>query len=412
MISHTFILREVLLVRRQGIEIMTCSIREPPAESLIGPDEAAAHGETFYVISAARDLLQLAAAHLSIFFRSPSRWFSAFALAWRTRPEGMRAALWQFFYFLEAAVLAQHLRRNNVEHLHNHFANSSCSVAMLTSAMSGIPFSFTLHGPSVFFEAYRWRIDEKVARARFVACISHFARSQAMLLSDRQHWDKLKIVHCGVDPAQYGPDPDRAYAKRILFIGRLAAIKGVPLLLDGITALLPMHPDLRLTIVGDGPDRATLEAQAAAQDLSAVVQFVGYKSQDEVARLLEAHDILVLPSFAEGVPVVLMEAMASRVPVVASRVAGVPELVEDEVSGYLTPPGDLGSLVDRLGRLLADAELCRRMGAAGRAKVEAEFDLGSEAAWMARLLSGQGTGPALRPVPTKPPGVDARSRPH
>jgi glycosyltransferase involved in cell wall biosynthesis len=291
------------------------------------------------------------------------------------------------------------LRRKGVVHLHNHFANSSGSVAMLTSVISGIPFSFTEHGPAIFFEPARWRIDEKVARARFVACISHFCRSQIMLFSDQAHWGKLAIVHCGVMPERYGQAPrnasgGHASGGHVLFVGRLDPVKGVPLLLQAFAAVRARHPGARLSVVGDGPARGALEAQA--QDLGAEgVSFLGYRTQDEVAALLEQADMLVLPSFAEGVPVVLMEAMASRIPVIASQVAGVPELVADGVSGFVVPPGDLATLTDRLDRLLADPDLCARMGQAGRAAVVAGFDVDREAAWLLALFRGQGTG--LRP---------------
>ncbi len=227
---------------------------------------------------------------------------------------------------------------------------------MLTGAISGLPYSYTMHGPDLFFEPVKWRIDEKTARARFVVCISHFCRSQAMLFSDPVHWPKLRIVHCGVSPARYGQAPRPAFGKRVLFIGRLDAVKGGPLLLEAFAAARAGHPEAHLTVVGDGPARGALEAQAAALGLAGAVTFAGYRSQDEVAALLEEADKLVLPSFAEGVPMVLMEAMASRIPVVASRVAGVPELVRTgdglpRAAGRRGEPGraDGGALEDPRG---------------------------------------------------------------
>lgn len=386
MISHTFILREVQALRRRGVKILTCSIRKSSAADFTGADEIAAANETFCVLSAARNPLGLIAAHFAALRRNPRRWLAALALAWATRPPGAKALLWQLFYFLEAAVLARHLRHVGAVHLHNHFANSSCSLAMIASEMSGIPFSFTLHGPAEFYEAHWWRLDEKIARARFVVCISHFSRAQAMYFSDPAQWAKLHIVHCGVTPAAYGRRPRASYGRRVLFVGRLDPVKGVPLLLEAFAALRPGFPDARLALVGDGPARAALEAQAARLGLGEAVEFLGYRSQDEVARLLDEADMLVLPSFAEGLPVVLMEALASRIPVIASAVAGVPELVEDGVSGFVVPAGDIAALTERLGRLLGDPELCHRMGEAGRAKVEAEFDIEREAGRLASLF--------------------------
>ena len=312
-----------------------------------------------------------------------ARWFEALRLAWRTRPPGLKALLWQAFYFAEAGVLARHLQKAGATHLHNHFANSSCSVAMLTSVMSGVPFSFTEHGPAIFFEVGKWHLGEKVARASFVACISHFCRSQMMLFSDPAYWHKFSIVHCGVEPARYGAAPRGDFAQRALFIGRMDPVKGVPVLLRAFGDVARDYPGARLDLVGDGPAMRDFTAMAQTTGVADRVRFLGYRNQDEVAAHLAEADMLVLPSFAEGVPVVLMEAMASRIPVIASRVAGVAELVEDGQSGFVLPPGDERSLATSLRTLFDAPERCREMGLAGRAKVEVEFDIRTEAARLA-----------------------------
>ncbi|MDA7429909.1 glycosyltransferase family 4 protein [Primorskyibacter aestuariivivens] len=380
--TDTFIQREVAALRDLGWEIETCSIRRTGAEHLVGEEQRSEQARTFPVLDAAKNPLRLTRAKLRA-FRHPARYFRAFALAWRTAPKGIKGWLWQMFYFAEALMLAEHLERHGVTHLHNHIAKASCTVAMLTSELTGIPYSFTLHGPDIFFEPLHWRLDEKIARARFVACISEFCRSQAMVFSDRAHWDKLHIVHCGVEPTRYDPAP-RSGAPHLLFVGRLAAVKGVPVLFEALERL--DVPGLRVTLIGDGPERADLEREAAERGLADVVEFAGYRSQSEVAEALRETDALVLPSFAEGVPVVLMEAMAAARPVVTTRIAGVPELVEDGVSGRLVPPGDVDALVEALREILSDADLRARLGAAGREKVCAEFDIGKEAAWLSRLL--------------------------
>jgi glycosyltransferase involved in cell wall biosynthesis len=410
-VSHTFILREVEALRRQGLDVRTCSVRRTAPHHHRGPAEREAAASTFYVIAAARRPGTLLAA-LGAALARPGRLARATALAWRTRAPGLRAATWQLFYLVEAAVLARHLREEGVGHLHNHFANSSCSVAMLASEISGIPFSFTMHGPSIFFEAGQWRIDEKVARARFVACISHFCRSQGMIFADPAHWERMRIIHCGVEPDRYGAgrssrgtstaDPSAGGAPAeggaegagptILFVGRLAAVKGVPVLLEAFARLGARHPGARLVLVGDGPERAAIEARAAALGCAGRVRFRGYLNQDEVADELARADLFALPSFAEGVPVVLMEAMASRLPVVATRIAGIGELVEEGVSGRLVPPGDAEGLAGALDALLGDGALRARMGAAGRARVEAEFHVDREAAKLRALIADGADG--------------------
>ncbi len=285
------------------------------------------------------------------------------------------------------------MARIGAVHLHNHIAKASCTVAMLASRLSGTPYSFTLHGPDIFFEPHHWRLDEKIARAAFVACISRFCRSQAMLFSDAAHWNKLHIVHCGVEPARYADAPAPSGA-RLLFVGRLAAVKGVPVLLDAFRAARERRPDLTLTLIGDGPDRPALEVAAA--DLGGVVTFLGYRNQSGVADALAEADALVLPSFAEGVPVVLMEAMAAGRPVVATQVGGVGELVTDGVDGRVVPPGDAVALADAILGVLENAVA---MGVRGRETVAAGFDAHREAARLGILLCAgtAGARPAIRP---------------
>lgn len=395
-VSHTFILREVQAVRAAGMPVVTCSIRRPPATEFKGREEQEARAETFYVIAAAKNPLRLMRDHAAAFLRSPGTWISTLALAIRMRSPGLKAFLWQLFYFLEAGVLAEHLRKVQARHLHNHFGNSSCSVAVLAAKLAGIPYSFTEHGPAIFFEVDRWALPEKIARAKFVVAITHFCRSQLMLFSDPSHWGKIAIVHCGVDPALYRRAVP-AFGKRVAFVGRLDPVKGALLLIEAMATVLKAHPDATLTLAGDGPARAPAEARAAELGIAGAVRFAGFMTQPEVAALLSTSDMLVLPSFAEGLPVVYMEALASRIPVVASRVAGVPELVQDGVTGFTVPPGDVETLADRMARLMAEPERAARMGEAGRQAVEREHDIAREGARLADLFRRGGPGGRLRP---------------
>lgn len=389
MVSQTFIQREMEALRGLGVEVLSCSIRRAGPEQLVGEAEQAEAARTFHVLEAAARPWRLLTDHASAFVASPRRWVSALRLAARTSPPGPVAFLYQLFYFAEAGVLARHLKRRGVRLLHNHFGDSSGTVAMLASELSGVPFGFTMHGPTLFFEPKRWRLDEKIARAAYVACISHFCRSQGMLFSDPKHWGKLHIVHCGVDPALYDrPKRTTEGVRRLLFVGRLARVKGLAVLLEAFARLHKDRPDLVLRLVGDGPDRAWLEARVCEMNLEYAVEFTGYQSQAQVADHLAEADVFVLPSFAEGVPVVLMEALASRVPVVASRVAGVSELVEEGVTGSTVPPGDHTRLGSGIAMLLDDAALRWRMGEAGRAKVEAKFASAREATRLLKIMVG------------------------
>ena len=392
--SHTFIQREIASLRGLGSNIMITSIRQPESREIIGPEEEAAQAETFYVLAAAKNPLRLLGDHLALLLSAPTRWLKALGLALRTHRPGLKGFIWQFFYFAEAGILARHLQKLGVTHLHNHFADSSATVSMLTSALTNIPYSFTLHGPTELFAPESWHMAEKVAQAKLVICISHFARSQVMLFSDPEHWHKLRIVHCGVQPARYAnkPAPSEGGMK-LLFVGRLDPVKGLRVLMEAFEAARAKAPDITLSIIGDGEDRAWVEAEARR---IGGIEVLGYRSQDFVAETLGGSDVLVLPSFAEGVPVALMEAMVSCRPVVASRVGGVQELVEDGVSGRVVAPGDVSALAEAFVELASNPARWRTMGEAGRAKVEAEFDIDREAIWLKAILEGH-SDDRLRP---------------
>jgi colanic acid/amylovoran biosynthesis glycosyltransferase len=396
--TDTFIQREVAGLRDLGVDVQTFSIRRTGDEHIVGPEQAAERERTFYILPP--NPIGLISNHLSLFFQSPGRYFKTFKLALRSQQGGPRGFLYQMFYLLEAGILARELQRRKVEHLHNHFPDSSGTVAMLAAALAGITSSFTMHGPYIFFAPDRWRLDIKIQQALFVCCISHFCRSQGMVFAPADCWDRMHIIHCGVDPALFTPVVHQADRQRLLFTGRIASAKGLPVLIEAMTKLTAIHPHVILTIIGDGPDRAAIEARVAQLNLGDNIQFVGYKSQAEVRTYLEHTDVFVLPSFAEGVPVVLMEAMAAGVPVVATRIAGIPELVEDGKSGYLVPPGDAQSLADRLAQLLADAELRSAMGKVGRSKVEQEFTIHDEVKRLKRVMEAAlaGKGEAIRPL--------------
>ncbi len=384
-VTDTFIQREVAALRDLGVEVQTFAIRRPASRETTGREQETERACTFYILPPR--FFTALRSHATFLLRHPARYFGALALAIRTSPPGWRGMLYQLFYFTEAAILARELTNRAIDHLHNHFANSSCSVAMLASHLSGVPFSFTMHGPAIFFEPMRWRIDEKIRRARFVCCISHFCRSQAMIFAPPDTWERLNIVHCGVDPTRYNPVKHRGPGRHLLFVGRLAAVKGLPVLLDALRTVRIRHPDVELTVVGDGPDRSALEKQTRDIGLAGHVRFVGYRSQDQVREHLSQTDVFVMASFAEGVPVVLMEALAAGVPVVATRIAGVGELVEDRVNGFTVAPGDAVSLAERITNLLDDPETRTRFGQAGRRHVEQHYNVRHEAARLLQILT-------------------------
>ncbi|MEQ9000880.1 MAG: glycosyltransferase family 4 protein [Coleofasciculus sp. B1-GNL1-01] len=383
--TDTFIQREVAGLRQKGLEVYTFSVRRPGDEHIVGLEQKTEREQTFYILPP--NPITLVLSHLILLFTSPGRYWKALALAWSTNQPGLRGTLYQLFYFAEAGILAQQIGTQQIQHLHNHIADSCCTVAMLAAELGGFPFSFTMHGPYIFFEPYRWRIDEKIKRSLFVICISHFCRSQGMLFAPTDTWNRLHIVHCGVDPALFNLVSHNQPGKQLLYVGRLAAAKGLPVLLESLAMLKSSHPEIILTVVGDGEDRAELEQMTARLELNNNVKFVGYKSQAEVREYMQETDVFVLPSFAEGVPVSLMEAMAAGVPVVTTQIAGVSELVENGVSGYIVPAGDSTTLADRIKTLLTEPQLRSQFGTAGREKIEKEFNLNHEVARFYRVMA-------------------------
>jgi glycosyltransferase involved in cell wall biosynthesis len=246
-----------------------------------------------------------------------------------------------------------------------------------------------VHGPVEFSNVERSRLGEKVHDARWVQAISHFGRSQLLTVADEADWDKVHVVRCGIDPRVYAQPPaaEPRAGLRILCVGRLVHLKGQSLLVDAVAELARRGVDARLELVGDGPKRAALERQAAALGIADRVHLAGSVGQDAIQERYLAADVFCLASFAEGVPVVLMEAMALERPVVTTQIMGVPELVEDGVSGLLVPPGDLGPLVTALERLAGDPDLRRELGRAGRAKVLAEYDVTGSAERLQALFA-------------------------
>jgi glycosyltransferase involved in cell wall biosynthesis len=387
-LSHTFVMREVEALRRLGEDIETLSIHRARSEDLLTDADRDACRTTFAVLPISPT--SLVRAHLEALRARPIRYLKTLALALRMSPPGLRGTLWGVFYFAEAMVIWQHCRRTGVRHVHAQFADTATESALLVSHFESgrgggrraWSWSLAVHGPVEFYDVSVNRLGEKLRRASFALSISDFGRSQLMALVDEEHWDKLHVVHCGLDPAVFehtGEDTRAGDESRIICVGRLVHHKGHAILLEAIAELARKGVPVRAVIVGDGPKRASLERLTKRLAIADRVVFTGGVGQDRIRDLYAEADICCLPSFAEGIPVVLMEAMAIGLPVVTTRIMGIPELVEDGVSGLLVPPGRPTELAHAIERLIDDPAARRRMGSAGRERVVADFDVNRSA---------------------------------
>lgn len=385
--SHTFILREVVGLRQRGFAIATASINPDRRPASAVTIEERDERDTTYVLKA-HGLRGALAAQLWTLWHHPRGYARGLSATLRRSLKNPATLPRNLFHFTEALMLGRWMRQQATEHLHVHFATAGASIASLAKRVFPMTLSMTVHGPDEFADVRNEHFQDKVAMADFVVCISHFARSQTMQHSAPEHWKKLDISRLGVNPQVFAPQalPAESREFSLLCVGRLTPAKGQHLLLEAIAALRDAGEAVRLHLAGDGPDRASLERHVAALDIGDRVQFHGALNHDEVRLLYAKSDAFVLPSFAEGIPVVLMEAMAAGLPCVSTRIAGIPELIEDGRSGFLTSPSSLEELTARLRELIHDPELRTRLATNGRKRVCEAYDLNRNIGGLAELF--------------------------
>lgn len=384
--GDTFIRREVEALRALGWTVHTFSIRRPDRAERVSEDIAREQRSTDYILE--RGALRLLGSVARMALRSPRRVIRTARLASSIRSPGVRSAIWHLAYFLEGAYLAERLLDLDVALLHDHISMNSGTVALLASELSGVPFGMTVHGLELL-EAEKWALGRKIEAAALTVCVSDYGRAQCMMSAPVAAWEKIQVVRCGVDeevldrPRSAIPD-----VSRVACVGRIAPEKGQLVLVDAVAELDRAGVAVEVVLVGDGPMRAEVEQRARALNVEDRIRVTGWKGSADVLADLEQCRGLVVPSFSEGVPIVIMEAMALGRPVVATGVGGIPELVLPGENGWLVTPGSVEALAEAL-RSLVETPVARleAMGEAGRRRVLERHQSALEARQLAALFT-------------------------
>jgi glycosyltransferase involved in cell wall biosynthesis len=389
-LSETFVLYEMLALQQQGVPVEVFPLMSERGSVM--------HHEASQFVERAHYQPVLSGPILKAQWRYLRRSPRAALGVW---DEVFRGTLGSTNYMVgglgilpKAARFADEMVKMGVNHIHAHFANHPTVAALAIHRLTGIPFSFTVHAHDLYVDQHM--LEQKVRAAAFVVAISQYNKEFIVRHCGEDVRDKIHVVHCGVDTRLFQPRQKEPGSGpfTIVCVGALEEKKGQAYLIEACRLLRERGLDFVCHLIGQGQARAELERQVQQSGLTGLVRLAGGQPRDEVARMLGLADVVALPSIVtksgkmEGIPVALMEPLACEVPVVSTRISGIPELVEDGVTGLLVPPQDAVALADALERLARDPELGRRMGRAGRQKVLREFDLLENTARLSQLMIG------------------------
>jgi colanic acid/amylovoran biosynthesis glycosyltransferase len=384
-VSHTFIKREIQSLERQGVKVSRFALHGWQGD-LVDADDRAERELTRYLLQKGAVMLLLAL--IKSAFSAPIYFLNAFALTVRMSRGSDRNLAVHLAYLAEACLLKRWLTQTSVAHLHAHFATNPAEVASLLRALGGPPYSFTGHGSDITDRPTQMALALKVRHSAFVAAVCSFGRSQFMLWTAYEDWEKLKIVRCGLQ-ADYGhkSDPVAANHWRLLCIGRLSKEKGQLLLIEAAARLHAQGTLVEITLVGDGPMRNEVEQKIEHYGLQEHVRLTGWLDAQAIENELRQARALVVSSISEGLPVVITEAMANRRPVIAPYLSGIPELVVHGETGWLVPAGDVQLLADAMQLCLqTPVEVLARMGETARLRVLERHNIDTEAGKLSVLF--------------------------
>ncbi|HEY9617743.1 MAG TPA: glycosyltransferase [Microcoleaceae cyanobacterium] len=384
-VSHSFIRRELLAVEANGVTVSRFSIRSLDAELVDSADKEEFKKTRFVLASGGRGLL---ANLLRVGLTRPRQFLKAARLTFKVGWKSERGMIIHLAYLAEACVLLNWFADAKVQHVHAHFGTNSTTVAMLCRALGGPTYSFTVHGPEEFDKPATIALTEKINRAAFVVAVCSFGKSQLFRWCDYKQWTKIHVVHCGVDRSflsqPYQPIPQQPI---FVCVARLSEQKGHLTLIEAASQLAAEGLQFKLVLVGDGPLRQQIELMITQLGLQNHVEITGWASNTEVRQHILNAQIMVLPSFAEGLPVGIMETLALSRPVISTYIAGIPELVEPERCGWLVPSGSATALAETMKAALnTPLEKLELMGKAGAQRVAADHNVESEARHLVHLF--------------------------
>ena len=351
-VSHTFIRREILELEQRGHSIHRFSIRD--CKAAVEAVDKIEQTKTFYCLS--QGIPKHITSTFYVAFSRPIKWFRAVSTTFSLSKKSERGLIRHLAYLAEAAIILLEVDRRHVRHIHVHFGTNATTVALLVKILGGPSYSFTVHGPDEFDAPIGLSLDVKVSNAQFVIVISQYGSAQLKRWAAFEDWGKIRVIKCFVSDDYFLPVPPIEDSFRtVLCVGRLSAQKGHLLLLDAIRALVQQNIDIKVVFAGDGELRSMLEDRIAALGLSDRVTITGWIDGESIRELLMSARGLILPSFAEGLPIVIMEAFAMKRPVVTTFVSGIPELVRHGENGFLAIAGDKQSLIDSMRLLMSTA---------------------------------------------------------
>jgi colanic acid/amylovoran biosynthesis glycosyltransferase len=385
-VSHTFIRREIHALERQGVQVDRISLRGWEL-TLVDPQDIAERQLTRYVLRGGA--VALLAAMLRAFASGPVAFMRAFKLARSMARGSDKRGLVHIAYLAEACVIRRWLAQTGATHLHAHFATNPAEVAMLVRALGGPAYSFTAHGSDIMDRPAQVGLPHTVGGSAFAVAVCSYGRSQIFKWIPQPLWDRVRVVRCGLERG-YGDriSPLETGRRRLVCVGRLSKEKGQLLLVQALArARGRAGQAFELVLAGDGPQRAEVEALASTLGVSDCLRITGWLDAAGVQKELDAATALVVPSLSEGLPVVIMEAMACQRPVIAPYLAGIPELVLDGETGWLFPASDIDALAEAiLACLEAPAQQLSAMGRAGHERVWRMHDVDEQARQLKALM--------------------------